>query len=729
MFEKRLKWFTLLLAGVTLVVLLRLVQIQVVRAEHYQALADGMLTQPTRYYRAARGSILDRRGRVLVSDIPAFDVAMHYAVLSGHSERYLRALAGQRHRRGLTPPGQTLEDTLIELRGGVAETWERLAALTGRPLEELLDVGELVRRRVERIRERRERVLGVVEPVREEQSFHTVVGGVDDGLALRARMELEQYPWVAIQPGTRRVAHDADHLVHVLGRLGAASRERLEEDPLAYDELRRLVPGDLCGISGVERAAELNLRGTRGRVSFRFDGSVAERIEPRRGRDVLLTIDAALQRSVLDILQRAVDASEFPAGGSAVVIDVLRREVLALVSYPVYAHDSHSQEYERLRRDTRWLPLRFRAVADQYPPGSTCKAIALVAALSDGLASPQERIHCRGFLLPNQPNIFRCWIYNQHGTTHDDSHNPAGQSAEDAVRNSCNIYFFTIGQRLGAARICDWFEQFGLGRLQGTGLIEESPGIVPTESWLRDAQGRGHQTADAWNYAIGQGEVTTTPLQAANIAATIAAGRWEPVRLIRDEQGDPLRVAVEPARSFDESACRVLRAGMWRVVNEDGGTARAARLALRGFELCGKTGSAQATPRVLRSAYTVEWPDGRRRTVTAESEEDALATAADQPVDGAWAEARPRVVARRTVERYPPWQPGQPLPSHAWFIGYTQPAGTPRGAAPQEDVYAVAVIIEYGGSGGRVAGPVARDIAQAVLGGSHQSGLFMSVEP
>ncbi len=719
MFEKRLKWFTLLLAGVALVVVLRLIEIQVVRAEHYQALADGLLVQPTRYYRAARGSILDRHGRVLVSDTPAFDVALHYAILCGDSERYLKALAGQRQRRGLTPPGQTPEETLTELRCGVAETWETLAALTGRPVEELMDVGQLVRRRVERIREQRERLLGVVEPIREERSFHTVVGGVNDELALRARMKLEQFPWVAIQPGTRRVAHDAEALVHVLGRLGAVSRERLEEDPLAWDELRRLVPGDLCGISGVERAAELNLRGTRGREIFRFDGSVAERIEPRRGRDVFLTIDAALQQRVLEIVRRAVDASEFPAGGAAVVIDVARREVLALVSYPVHAYDSFAQDYEQLRRDSRWLPLRFRAVADQYPPGSTCKAITLVGALADGVAGPQERIHCRGFLLPGQPALFRCWIYNQFGTTHDDTHNPAGQSAEDAVRNSCNIYFFTLGQRLGAARICYWFEQFGLGRLQGTGLIEESPGIVPTEAWLHAAQGRGHQTADAWNYAIGQGEVTVTPLQAANVAATIAAGRWEPVQLIRDETGEPLRAAAEPVRSFDESACRVLRAGMWRVVNEDGGTARAARLTLRGFELCGKTGSAQATPRVLRSEYTLEWPDGHQHTVTAETQEEALSLGLQERPEGAAGGERPRVVARRTVERYPPWEPGEPLPSHAWFIGYTQPAGTPRGASPREHAYAVAVIIEFGGSGGRVAGPVAREIAEALLSGDY----------
>lgn len=719
MFEKRLKWFTLLLAGVTLVVVLRLVEIQVVHAEHYQALADGLLVQPTRYYRAARGSILDRHGHVLVSDTPAFDVALHYAILCGDSERYLRALADQRRRRGLTPPGQTSEELLAELRSGVAETWETLAGLSGRPVEELLDVGEQVRRRVRRIREQRERMLGVVEPIREERSFHTVVGGVSDELALRARMELEEFPWVAIQPGTRRVVHDADALVHVLGRLGAVSRERLEEDPLAWDELRRLVPGDLCGISGVERAAELDLRGTRGREIFHFDGSMAERIEPRRGRDVRLTIDAALQQRVLDIVRQAVEASEFPAGGSAVVIDVARREILALVSYPGYAYDSFPQDYEALRRDTRWAPLRFRAVADQYPPGSTCKAITLVGALSDGLANPQERIHCRGFLLPNQPTIFRCWIYNQFGSTHDEAHNPAGQSAEDAVRNSCNIYFFTVGQRLGAARICHWFEQFGLGRLQGTGLIEESPGLVPTESWLREAQGRGHQTADAWNYAIGQGEVTVTPLQAAAVAATIAAGRWEPVQLIRDESGEPLRVAVEPARSFDGSACRVLRAGMWRVVNEDGGTARAARLALRGFELCGKTGSAQAMPRVLRSAYTLEWPDGYQHTVTAESEEEALARGRQERPAGPPGGGRPRVVARRTEERYPPWQPGEPLPSHAWFIGYTQPAGTPRGSSPQAHAYAVAVIIEFGGSGGRVAGPVAREIAEVVLSGNY----------
>ncbi|MBU0639449.1 MAG: hypothetical protein KKB50_11340 [Planctomycetes bacterium] len=709
MFRRRIKWFWILLTAVTVIIVARLVEMQVVRADEYQALANRLLMRPVRYLRPPRGSILDRRGTPLVSDEPASDISVHYAVLTGQ-EDHLRTVARELCKPGGPAAAKSTAEVVAELREEIPGLYRRLSELTGQPLAEFAKRAEETSRRVERVRAVVARHAGHDQPVAEEYELHPLIEGVDNDLALAVRMELEKYSWLKqpllrVVPSSRWVAHDVDACVHVLGRLGAVSRERIEQDPLAGDDLRRLRPGDQCGISGVERLAETVLRGTRGRVVDDFDGTTLEYREPERGSDIYLTIDADLQRRTLAVLDEAVNSSVNPAGGSAVVIDVATREVLVLASYPAYEYDRYSANYERLRRDTRWTPLRFRAVSGQYPPGSTCKAITLIGGLSEGVINEHERIHCTGHLLPDKPDSFRCWIYNQYGVTHD-SRDPAGQNAELAIRNSCNIYFYKVGDRLGPARLCEWFSRFGFGRLQGTGLIEESRGIVPTEEWLKQSRGREYQAADAWNFAIGQGEVTATPLQTANVAASVASGCWEPVHLARTADGDYLGPAADAPIEFDEQALRILRAGMWRVVNEPGGTGQHARLDRRDYELCGKTGSAQAIPRVVTSRFTFEWPDGTREVVIAPTKEDARATFADE---------QPTLVGRHAAARFPESLAGEKLPAHAWFIGYTQSTETRRGAAPQRGAYAISVIIEFGASGGRVAGPVAKQIAELVL--------------
>jgi cell division protein FtsI/penicillin-binding protein 2 len=376
---------------------------------------------------------------------------------------------------------------------------------------------------------------------------------------------------------------------------------------------------------------------------------------------------------------------------------------LALASYPVYAYDRFSADYGDLVRDARRTPTRFRAVNGLYPPGSTCKAITLVGALAEHETTPHERIHCTGHLLPNRPHMFRCWIYNDFGTTHDASRNSAGLNGAEAIQNSCNIYFFRTGARLGCERLCHWFKRFGLGRTQGTGLIEESAGILPT----RERLGRPYQPSDAWNFAIGQGEVTATPLQVANVCATIAAGHWAPVSILRAASDEAAtRLHGEP--DFDPAALRELRKGMWRVVNERLGTAYSRRLKRDDYVLCGKTGTAQAVPQPTEYRYTFEWPDGRREVVHAYLESDARRTAIAK-----WG-GDPERVGKHTSRRYPDLLRGE-LSSHGWFMGYTQRADVPPGAAPRGRVYAIAVVIEYGLSGSRAAGPVATTLAEYVL--------------
>ncbi len=698
MFERRLRYLVLAMSGLALLIAARLIEIQVVRSGYYESLEDRLLTRPIRYLPAPRGRILDRNGQVLVSDEPTSDLCVHYAVLSGEDGDYLRATARKLRRSDPDFSGRPLSEIVAALRIREAEMWARIAELTRVSVGELRARADAIRRRVQRIREQVRQRTGINQPVAEERAVHPLVRGLDDETALKARLELEpRYPWVSIVPSSRRTAHDADAAVHLLGRVGAATAERIARDPLADDPRRRLRPGDLCGISGVERLAETTLRGIRGELRLDFDRkTVLEYTPAQPGGDVRLAIDAWLQQKVYEVLGQYVEQLEHPAGAAAVVLDARTREVLALVSYPAYRYDAYRARYRALRDDLRRMPLRFRAVAEAYPPGSTCKLISLYAALAEKVLTPQTIIVCRGIFRENLPNAFRCWIYNMYRTTH------GPQIAEDAIRNSCNIYFYTAGDRLGAARLCAWFERFGLGRTQGTGLIEEARGVVPDEAWLIEHRGRRFRPADAWNFAIGQGEVSATPIQVANVVATVATGAWMPVRLVLDPQPQRRAELV----TFDEPWLEVLRTGMWRVVNEPGGTGHRARLRNREYVLCGKTGSAQAVPRVLTREYTLEFPDGHRETVIARTKAEALA-GYDAP--------KPKVVGYRARDRWPPWQPGDKLPAHAWFIGYTQRRETPIGARPRGRVYSIAVLIEYGGSGGHVAAPAARDIIDALL--------------
>jgi len=712
-FAKRLKWFVILMIAVALVIIGRLADVQVVRAARYEALADRILTQAPEYLIAPRGSIADRNGEVLVSDEPAWDISVHYAALLSLvsddlpkvGRDYLEAAARTLRKRGDYPADMPYTKIVPHVEARIHTLIERLSELTGISRAELVQRAERIQRQVELIKADVQSRSPTIWSIKEEKRYHALVAGVGEELALAIRIELEpEHPWLAVVPSSRRMAHEADALVHVLGRMGAASPERIAADPLRGDELRQLRPADTCGISGVERLAELELRGTRGRVLRDFDRTEVERANPIRGNDVTLTIDGELQRQTLAILKQAVDESEYPTGGAVVIIDVATREVLALVSYPVYSYDDYSKKYAQLIRDNRWLPTRFRPVANTYPPGSTCKVIALYGGLAEGVVAPDEPIQCSGHFLANQPNKFRCWIYNQYGATH------GPQNAVDAVRNSCNIFFYTVGDRLGVDRLCQWFSAFGLGQTQGTGLIEESPGIVPTSAWIKE--NRAHdprvRAADAWNYSIGQGEVLATPLQAANVTATVASGRWEPVRLVRDSRGQVIGGEAGLPVTFDERHMRLLRSGMWRVVNEPGATAFRARLESDDYEMCGKTGSAEAQARPIKRRWFLEWPDGRRETVIGGLiKEDILA--------GYPADDRPTIAGYRTCERYPAPDVDGELPAHAWFIGYTQPKGTRRGAVPTGKVYALAVIVEYGGSGGRVAGPVAKTIAEMLV--------------
>ena len=724
MFEKRLWVFVLGMAAVAAVIILRLVDLQVVHAAEFRQLVGRVTPIQRAYIRPARGSILDRTGRLLASDEPSSDVTMPYRALS-RDPAFFRTMARRMQRAGDYPAEMSINDITLELHRDLERTRQRVADLVGLSLPDLAEREKRIVNRVERIREAVLKQSPTVKSLREEAMAHAVLQNLDQKTAVDLQLALGRQPWYRVQPGSYRRIHDADTMAHLIGRLGAADPKRIAADPFAGDELVELRPGDLCGISGVERLAETTLRGVRGRLVEDIARGTTERVESVRGRDVFLTIDAELQERAYRTIEAAVrrladdepKSNTHPAGGAAVVVDADTGEVLVAASYPTYQVAEFRARYDEMQRDRIGMPLRPRALQVSYPPGSTCKAITAFGALADGAIDPNERIHCTGHLLPNKPDIFRCWIFNQFRTTHDASDNPAGQRAEDAIRNSCNIYFFRAAENLGPQRLCHWFDEFGFGRRAGTGLIEDSAGVNPTAKYLRDVQNRDFERADVWNWSIGQGEVTATPLQVANVAAAIASGKWRPAFLVRDSAGAPIATSQPLApRHLDENAMRVVRKGMWRVVNEEGGSAHpyATLHADAGdYVLCGKTGSAQAQPIVLNFRFIFEHPDGRREEVIALNEDDASDRFGEDP---------PKLVGRFAHDRYPSREESEKLPAHAWFMGFTQARSVAPGDPPRGRKLAIAVIIEFGGAGGRVAGPVARDIIEACLGLRRASG-------
>ena len=673
MFERRVKALLIVLGLATLVVLARLVQLQVLRAEVYREEARKVLLRPVRLLPCVRGRVLDRAGRVLAEDAPSWDVCVPYGLLAGDPD-YLTALA-EELQAGRRPRRVRVSDEELEaLRNRISSMWPAIAEATATPLDEIADRRDRIVRRVRAIRRHIQERNGLDRPIVEERRAHPVARGLDHQTATAARIALAAYPWVSIVDSTRRRYVPEPSLAHILGRLA---------DPGPDAVFAQELSPDLSGASGVEALAEDRLRGTPGQVREDIDGRVvAPPVAAQNGGDVQLTIDALLQHNIYERLALAV--REYPqcTGAAAVVLDVPSREVLALVSYPAYDPNLPGRDSMALEADRKALPLANRPIALTYPPGSTVKPLVLAAALMERCVTPDQTVECHGRLFA-EVNAFRC----------TGVHGPIAAAA--ALAHSCNIYFFTIGESLGVGRLESWLASAGLGRPTGIGLPEERAGQLPIDA------GRGM----ARNTAVGQGELEATPLQVANMTACVADGMWRPVTVLRDDSHERPRVGL----GVTPDVWRVVRSGMYATVNEPGGTAYHHLLPPPPpWVLLGKTGSAQPWRRTLERAYTCEWPDGRREEYFACDDADLARRLAGR---GPY-----RKLGFRAHRVWPP--PEQEPATHAWFVGYLihQDELADLGRPPSRAAV-VAVVIEYAGHGGEVAAPVAGDIIRFVLDG------------
>lgn len=469
-----------------------------------------------------------------------------------------------------------------------------------------------------------------------------------------ARIEVNavDLPGIAIDLGLTRHYPQGAVLGHVVGYVAAVAEHDLTGDPLLE------LPDFRIGKDGIERRAEMELRGTAGasEVEVNAVGRVIRELgrqEGRPGEEVVLSVDLGLQRYVAQRLAQEQSAA-------AVVMDVHSGELVALMSSPSYDPNLFStgistQQWNDLRQDPRG-PLANKAIAGQYSPGSTFKMMVAVAALETRAITADQRITCPGHFEMGEQR-FHCWKRGGHGA----------MNLHDALKYSCDVYFYEVARRVGIDRLAPMCRRFGLGEPTGVDLPGERGGLIPTREWKQAARKVPWLQGETILTGIGQGYVLTTPLQLAMMTARLVnGGRAVVPRLTRPgimRENDPqVRRDQFPSLGIAPATLAAVRNGMSAVVNEQGGTAYALRLRDGDMSMGGKTGTAQ-----VRRISLSERERGVRKN-------DEL-----------------------------PWKERD----HALFVAYG-PVDAPR--------YAVAVVVEHGGGGSTVAGPIARDILVETLG-------------
>ncbi|MFQ5535049.1 MAG: penicillin-binding protein 2 [Sphingomonadales bacterium] len=415
----------------------------------------------------------------------------------------------------------------------------------------------------------------------------------------------------------------------------------------AGDDPLLTLPGFKVGRRGIERTFEHRLRGRAG--NSRVEVNAFGRVIREVARqDGISGEDVVLtiDRKIQDFAVKRMGAQS----AAAVVMDAHSGDLIAIASTPAFDPNAFnlglSQEYWQGLLDDPRKPLMNKCVAGQYPPGSTFKMIVALAALEAGVISSDHQVFCGG-KIEFGDTAFHCWKKQGHGRL----------GVMDAIAQSCDVYFYDIARRTGISRIASMARRFGLGEAIGIELDGERSGLVPDKEWKLATQGVPWQQGETLIVGIGQGSLLVTPLQLAVMTSRLVNGGLAvKPRLVREVQQagnngsgpEPMGVS---ARTLD-----LMHKAMNLVTKSPGGTAHGSQVVRPDFSFGGKTGTAQV------------------RRISKQEREAGL---------------------RKNEEK--PWQERD----HAMFVGYA-PAEQPR--------YVVAVVVEHGGGGSRIAAPIARDI-------------------
>ena len=563
--------------------------------------------------------------------------ADRYAVLADENRISLRLLTPLRGRI-LDRFGVALADSrqnyqlviVAEQAGDVAATLDALGGL--------IEVGETDRRRVLR-------------DVRRKHSFVPIVVRANLSWDEMARVEVAvpELPGVSIDQGVTRHYPFGETAAHVVGYVAAVSEQELDGDPLLE------LPDFRIGKSGVEKSQDTELRGTAGtsQVEVNAFGRVVRelaRVAGKPGQDVVTSLDMTMQ----EFVTRRCSAEQ---SVSCVLLDVVTGDVLALVSSPSFdpvpfSTGLSSAMWQDLSNDPR-KPLSNKVIAGVYPPGSTFKPVVATAALTAGVLTPETSFTCPGYLELGDAT-FHCWRHGGHGTLR----------LRDAIKRSCDVFFYETARRVGIDRLAAMARRFGFGGALGIDIPGERPGLIPSRDWKLATTGTAWSQGETLIAGIGQGSVLATPLQLATMVARLVTGRAVVPRLVRADGlmptgGDPAPPDF-PSLGINPRALALVLAGMNAVVNEQGGTAYAARITEPGFAMGGKSGTSQ-----VRHISEFEREHGVRKA------------------------------------RQIPWKERD----HALFLAFA-PVSAPR--------YVCATVVEHGGASGgggsAVAAPICRDV-------------------
>ena len=455
----------------------------------------------------------------------------------------------------------------------------------------------------------------------------------------RVEISAPELPGISIDVGQMRYFPMQQYSPHIIGYLGPVSDEEIKRNPLLNH------PDFKIGINGIEQSFDKILRGQAGVRRTEVDAfgvpvSEISRDKGKPGKDLYLTLDKRLQNYASKRMQ---DES-----ASAVVVDISNGDILATVSTPGF--DPNQFTYGISRKDWTALihdedhPLINKVLSHQYPPGSTFKLVVALAALRDGV-DPKKIIRCNGHITLGRRK-FHCWKKEGHGNL----------DMVGSIKNSCNIYFYTVARRLGVEKIEELAKLMGLGTIQDIGVTQQKDGLIPNKEWKEKTFHEGWQVGDTLNIGIGQGALSATPLQLAVMASRVASGKKVSLNLTKAvSDGTDTSIQPFPDLPIPVEHLDIVREGMRKVVNEIGGTAYGSRIQLWQHQMAGKTGTSQVISKKLTPEDLAHLSEKEKKR----------------------------------------------LQNHALFVGFA-PIYEPR--------YAICVVVEHGASGSKAAAPIARDI-------------------
>jgi len=631
---------------------------------------------------SSRGVMFDRNGVPLAINEPSFNVTITPAFLPDDPAERQAIFERVSVLTGV-PVTNTLQQRNIvdSADPAMISTYSRLADLYGAPVEDALDATGIV-----------ESLPDSIEAIVDRFSFAPylpalITTNIPVTLAYQIEQESIFLPGVRVIEEPIRYYPSGELTSHLIGYMGPIPNVNWLD--LGYER------DDRVGWAGLESSMEIELSGAKGERQIEQDWTgrelrqIGSTIDPEAGLNLHLTLDLDLQEKAAEILQEYMqlrretpdpfsgDSVEVEQG-AVVALNPNTGEILAMVNIPTFDNNRFATEvpveyYLGLARND-YTPLVNHAISGQYPPGSTFKLVPASGALQEGVVSPNRLLFGPGEITipnrfaPNDPGraqTFVCWFREGHEY----------MNMVTGLSNSCDIYFYKISggfdqdgevvEGLGVDRLHEYADQFGFGRVQGIELPLEAPGNNPSQAWKRQTQGEPWSTGDDYNMGIGQGFVTSTPMQVAQMAAIVANGgflyRPTIIHHITDENGEivqPFEPEVLNSIDVDRQWIDVVAEGM-RQVNQEGGTGTSyiEWLDEFGITTAGKTGTAEYCDNIA--------------------------------------------IERRWCKE------GQILPTHSWYVGY----------APYENPEIVVVAFIFnGGEGSQFAAPVVRDVLAAYFG-------------